>query len=63
MPFGYVTQYDAGGTQGYNGLLLVSNVRLWNDVSLNANYTWSHCIGLPDIATAGTVLNPGQNYF
>lgn len=60
---GYLTQYDDGGTQGYNGLLLVSTLRLPNNLSLNANYTWSHCLGMPDIAAQGTVLNPGQNYF
>jgi carboxypeptidase family protein/TonB-dependent receptor-like protein len=55
---GYVTQYDDGGTQGYNGLLLNSTWRLRNNVNVNANYTWSHCIGLPLI----TLLNPGANY-
>ncbi len=55
---GYLTQYDDGGTQGYHGLLLSSTWRLHNNISANANYTWSHCIGLPLI----TLLNPGANY-
>ena len=55
---GNLTQYDDGGTQGYNGLLVTSSWRLRRNVSANANYTWSHCIGLPLI----TLLNPGANY-
>ena len=55
---GNLTQYDDGGTQGYNGLLLTTNWRMRDNVSVNANYTWSHCIGLPLI----TLLNPGANY-
>jgi hypothetical protein len=55
---GYLTQYDDGGTQGYNGLLLSTNWRLRSNVSVNVNYTWSRCIGLPLI----TLLNPGANY-
>jgi hypothetical protein len=55
---GYLTQYDDGGTQGYNGLLLSTNWRLRSNASVNVNYTWSRCIGLPLI----TLLNPGANY-
>ena len=54
----YITQYDDGGTQGYNGMLLETRWRAGRSVNLNANYTWSHCIGLPVI----TLLNPGANY-
>ena len=55
---GYLTSYDTGGTQGYNGLLLNTNWRRGRNLNLNANYTWSHCIGLDAI----TLLNPGQNH-
>ncbi|MEQ1883932.1 MAG: carboxypeptidase-like regulatory domain-containing protein [Bryobacteraceae bacterium] len=55
---GNVTQYDDGGTQGYHGLLLSTSWRMKSNLSVNANYTWSHCIGLPLI----TLLNPGANY-
>jgi len=55
---GYLTQYDDGGTQNYNGLLLNTSWRMGRGLNLNANYTWSHCIGLPVI----TLLNPGANY-
>jgi len=55
---GYMTQYDDGGTQGYNGMLLDMRWRRGQNLNLSANYTWSHCIGLPTV----TLLNPGQNY-
>jgi hypothetical protein len=58
VPLGYLTQYDDGGTQGYNGLLLNTTWRTGQNLNVNANYTWSHCIGLPPI----TLLNPGANY-
>jgi hypothetical protein len=55
-----LTAYDDGGTAGYNGLILTTQWRAGNNVSVNANYTWSHCIGL---ATNGaTTPNPGSNY-
>jgi hypothetical protein len=55
---GYLTQYDDGGTQGYNGMLLDMRWRHGRNLNFNTNYTWSHCIGLPVI----TLLNPGANY-
>jgi carboxypeptidase family protein len=55
---GYLTQYDDGGTSGYNGLLLDTRIRAGQNLNLNVNYTWSHCIGLSTI----TLLNPGANY-
>lgn len=58
-PLGYVTQYDDGGTQSYNGLLISTSYRLRSGLSVNGNYTWSHCIGL---ASNLTVLNDGANY-
>ncbi len=44
---GSLTQLDDGGTQSYHGLLLNARLRLGERMSLDGNYTWSRCIGLP----------------
>ncbi len=45
--YGSITSLDASGTQHYNGLLLNTRWRAGERLNLGANWTWSHCIGLP----------------
>ncbi|MEQ1885377.1 MAG: carboxypeptidase regulatory-like domain-containing protein [Bryobacteraceae bacterium] len=54
---GTMTNMDDGGTQRYNALLLTATYRKPN-LNLSANYTWSHCYGLPYT----TVANIGAAY-
>jgi hypothetical protein len=49
---GPVDRFETGGTVSYNGLV-VSAQRRFAHVSVNGNYTWSHCIG--DVTQASTV--------
>jgi hypothetical protein len=56
----FITQYESSGTQSYNGLLLNSTFRAGRTLNMNANYTWSHCIG--DQTNGNAVPNPGANY-
>ena len=58
--FSNLTAYDDGGTANYNGLLLKTQWRAANGVNIIANYTWSHCIGLPN--NGNTTPNPASNY-
>ena len=66
---GSLAEFDDGGTQTYHGLLLSLQRRLRRGVSLNANYTWAHCIGLySDINSTGppadeTYTLPGNRNF
>ena len=55
-----LTAFDDGGTASYNAMLLATQWRATRDLTLNANYTWSHCIGIASVGS--TTPNPGTNY-
>jgi hypothetical protein len=55
-----LTQFDDGGTSIYNGMILATNWRASRDISINANYTWSHCEGIA--AVSGATPAAGSNY-
>jgi hypothetical protein len=56
--FGYVDSFDSGATSSYNGLLLSLQKRFSKGFTMNANYTWSHCIG--DLSIGDSTWNAGQ---
>jgi hypothetical protein len=57
---GYVDVFDPGGTQSYNGLILSAQHRFAKGLTLNANYTLSHCLG--DFYVVTQPQNPGTGY-
>jgi len=57
---GYMDQFNAGGTQSYNGMILSAARPLIRGVTANANYTWSHCISNDRWGAGGTTQNVGQ---
>lgn len=57
---GPVDQFESGGNSNYHGLILSAQKRLSQGISLNANYTWSHCIG--DIPIGSLVGGAGGTY-
>jgi hypothetical protein len=59
-PIGYVSPFDAGATSSYEGLVLATNYRMRQNLSVIANYTYSHCISL----NTANVLGDGTgNWF
>jgi len=56
--FGYVDSFDDGATSSYNGLILAVQKRLSKGLLVQANYTWSHCIG--DLSIGDSTGNAGQ---
>jgi len=57
---GYMDQFNAGGTQSYNGMILSVARPLIKGVTMNANYTWSHCISDDRWGAGGTTQNVAQ---
>jgi hypothetical protein len=53
--FAFVNTIDDGATANYNGLILSTQRRATRGVTVNTNYTWSHCISDPWI----NMLNGG----
>lgn len=57
---GFVDQFTDGGTASYQGLILSGQRRVRRGVTVNANYTWSHCIG--DFTQGGGTPGTGTGY-
>ena len=59
---GFLSDYTPQATQHYAGLLATLRTRLAHGVNVDANYTWSHCLGdlVSALGSAGT--NPNISY-
>src|SRR5262249_31739672 len=45
--FAFVNEIDDGATASYNGLVLNARHNASRGLTIDANYTWSHCISDP----------------
>jgi hypothetical protein len=59
--YGDIPQMSATGIGSYNGLVLSVERRAAAGVSVNANYTWSHCINEPATGSGGTAFGTRGN--
>jgi hypothetical protein len=60
--FGTVNRIDSNGTASYNGLLFSMQRRAGRGITLNTNYTWSHCISDPGGADVGNSGSANGGY-
>jgi hypothetical protein len=59
---GALAEYQSVGNSSYNGLLLDVRKRAARGITINSNYTFSHCIASERDDLNGSLLSPGQTY-
>jgi hypothetical protein len=59
---GNLAEYQSVGKSGYNGMLLDLRKRASHGITINANYTWSHCISSDQDTLNGSLYDSGTTY-